>query len=265
MSNDLGGNFIDDLPDLGTQQIQQWLEVRQLVTSGSGWITLTVPHCHHYMDDCLVEAHIRRRTLEGHRADFCAVFDFPATRGNEFKSSLSDRRIGIAEIHAELGSDDVLNGKGKQFVFVPIGEVTQDTEQRWQVGVWSVVRLIDLNRCPHWIANGPELLSTDDSVIKVRPIIGDGELQPSFVAGRFRKSFVAGYRIHEMIEAASKGINAIRDDERPFIERRRLVDPDNSCVSGAVSIHLLQNAVRISVHPGRDFIADGLSMFRAVS
>ena len=246
-------------------EVERGLEVRPLVTSRGGWITLTVPHSDHYMDDCLVEAHIRRRTLENHRADLCAIFDFPATRENEFKISLNNRRIGVAKIHADLGSDDALNCKGKQFVFVPIGEIAQDTEQRWQIGVWSIVRLIELNCCPHRIANGSELFPANDGIIKVRPIIGDGELEPSFVAGRFRKRFVAGYRIHEMIEAASEGINAICNDEGPFMERRRFVDPYDDCISGAVSVHLLKDAVRISFHPGRNFIADGLSMFRAVS
>ncbi|HXS78469.1 MAG TPA: hypothetical protein VN753_19980 [Terracidiphilus sp.] len=149
-------------------------------------------------------------------------------------------------------------------MFVPIGELTQDVEQRGQVGVWSVVRLIPLDRCPHWIANSSQLPATYDSIIKIRFAVGDGELQFPFVAGTFRKRFVAGYRINEMIQAATQGVDAVSDNQGPLIERRRLIDPNSDCISGAISAHFLNDAVRISFHPGSDFIANGLSVFCAV-
>ena len=265
MSDDLRSNFVNDLSDLSSEHVQERLEISPWITGGHGWFTLTVSHSNHYMDDCLVEAHIRRRTLKGHRADLCAVFDFPAARRDELKISLGDRGVRVAKIHANLGCDYTFDSERKEFVFVPIGEFTQDAEQWGQIGVWSVVRLIPLNRCPHWIANSSELLSANDGIIKVRPIIGDGELEPTFVAGRFRKRFVAGYRIYEMIQAATEGVDTVGDDQGPIIERRGLINPNDDSATGAISIHLLKYAIRISFHPGRDFIADGLSMFRAVS
>jgi len=89
------------------------------------------------------------RTLEDHRADFCAIVDFAATRFDDFKIPLRDRGISAAKIHASLGCDYSLECERKQLVFVPLGQFAQDAEQRGQIGVWSVVRLIPLNRCPH--------------------------------------------------------------------------------------------------------------------
>jgi hypothetical protein len=133
------------------------------------------------------------------------------------------------------------------------------------VGVWSIVRLVPLDLCPHWIANSSELPSTRDGIIKIRLACSDGELKFPFIGGDRRRRFVAGYRIHEMIQAATKGVETIANSQRPIVERRQLVDVDSDCASGALSIHLLEDAVRISLTPGNTFITNGLSMFRAVS
>jgi hypothetical protein len=171
----------------------------------------------------------------------------------------------MAKVYANLPTKHGFRSHPEQPVFVPIGEFLQDAEQRGQLGVWSIVRLIPLDLCPHWIANSSEVLSTNNGIIKIRFAGGNGELKFPFIAGAYRRRFVASYRIHEMIQAATEGIETITNSQRPIIERRRLIDVNSDCVSGALSIHLLNDAVRISLTPGNTFITNGLSMFRAAS
>jgi hypothetical protein len=170
----------------------------------------------------------------------------------------------VGKIHANLPLEHSFNSRPEQPVFVPIGEFVQDAEQRGQLGVWAIVRLVPLNLCPNWIAYRPKLHSTDDSVIKLLFSAGDRELGFPFIGGRARKSLVTGYGIYEMVQTATKGIDAIRNSQGPLIERRRLIDANNNCASGVLSVHLLDDAIRISLTPGLDFITDGLSVFRAV-
>ena len=62
--------------------------------------------------------------------------------------------IGADERASILGTmmsrvSETLQSKTKQPVFVPIGELLQDAEQGRQLGVRSVVRLVDLYSCPN--------------------------------------------------------------------------------------------------------------------
>lgn len=76
---------------------------------------------------------------------------------------------------------------------------------------------------------------------------------------------MTGYGIDEMIQAAAEGVHEIPHDKGPVIQRRRLIDADRDCISGAIGVRLLDDAVRISLCPGQDFIADSLSMVCAPS
>lgn len=135
VSLNLGGNTIDDFSNLCTEQSKQAAEIGQVTSDRATWITLTVPHGNYKQELGFIEAHVRRRTIEGDRADFCAIFDFRVRRGNELVFPVPDAGVGTGKIHADLPLSDTLECQPDQLVFVPIGELLQDGEQRGQVGV----------------------------------------------------------------------------------------------------------------------------------
>jgi hypothetical protein len=66
-----------------------------------------------------------------------------------------------------------------------------------------------------------------------------------------------------MVKSHAEIVKCIRDNKRPSLERRRLVDAKDETISSAISIALLKDAIRVSFRPGDNFILDGLYVFLA--
>ena len=204
--------------------------------------------------------HIRGRTAENNRRDFCAVFEFPLMRIEPSLCSIGDDWAR----EAYISRADCCKDKLKQFVFVRILEIPEHGEEGREFWVRSIVRLEKLDHCPHGIADSaePPLLNVP---LKTFVTITYGEHEAVRVGGRIGTGFVDGHAIHEMVKNTSEIVDAVCDDQRPAFNIGLPVDVENGTVACGVGICFVGEAVRVTIRPFADFFLDGLSMFVGAS
>lgn len=259
MSLNKSSNIIDDPANFSANQIINRDEIIPVGAIGPGCVTLTVLNRNYNVHDVPVELHVRRRTVTNHREDFCAIFNFPGVRdGLPFPSVL-----GEITREAYIPLRESPESHLEQSVFVPVCKVAQDRQERRKVWMWSIVRLRSLDCCLNWIANRPEIVPVINHSIESFPSVRNGELESFLMDRGVRRSFMHGNSKNEMVKGRAEIVKCVRDNERPSLERREFVNPEDKTVSGAISIAFLKDAVRVSVRPGDHFILDGLYMFLA--
>ncbi len=255
------GNLPNNRSHLLVQKRKDSHNVAPVMPVGVGWSTLTVPKAYTNFEDGFIELHIRRRGITNQSEDLCAIFDFSGTRDGidlwrrgrkvTFQANLSLRHSTI-------------NNWG-QPVLVGIIDFTQDGQQWGKFWVRAIVRLKPLDSCSNWLANFSELHVANDGIVKIRPTVGNGESEFSFIAGRLRRRFMDRDTVNKMVKGGAHVADTIRSDDLPTLKRGSFIYPCDKTVSGAVRLDLSDDAVRVSVDPGTDFILKGLSVFLAPS
>jgi hypothetical protein len=86
---------------------------------------------------------------------------------------------------------------------------------------------------------------------------------PPLMGGRIGRSFMNGNGIDKMVKSITEIAQGISDYKRPSLKGRRLINSQNKTVTSAVTICLLEQAVRVSLRPGKGFILDSLYVFLA--
>lgn len=129
----------------------------------------------------------------------------------------------------------------------------------------SVVRLKQLKDCFNWVANTSKQ-SPFNSVIKLIPTICNGEGQTPIMRRRIGSpSLMDSHGIDKIVESTSEIVDAIPNYQSPMAKRRRFILSQEKAISGVIRICLFGETVRVSIHPGLDFILDGLSVLLAPS
>lgn len=259
MSYNLSGHLINDAANGAAYLGVKGGQLSTVAPLGSGWITLCVPNRHDNIYDVPIEIHVRRRTITNNREDLCVVFNLV----KEWKRfALRIARESPSETYIPLCG--CAESKPEQFVFVGISEIAQDAQQRGESCVGGVVRLRFLNSCPNWVAYSAKSL-LGDGASETRARVSYGEHEPVFIAGRVRRSLVDSDGIDKMVESIPQVIERIGNYQRPSLSRGRLIDPQNQAVSGAISVSLLDETIRVPARPGADLVLDGLSVLLAPS
>ena len=258
MSNHLRRHVINNLSDFAGKCGIQSGKISPVRPRGIGWVSFTVPYCSDDIEFRPVVAHVRRRTRENRRIDFCAVFDFIGARNYLAGSPV----IGNFPYQAEIPCIDNTVNHLEQLVLVPIIQVTQNGQEWAERWMRAIVRLKRLNDCPHRAANISEIVSGHCGP-EVRCVIADGEGEFVFIGGRARSSLLADNGIDQMVESTSQIMDSVSEPQRPSLKRGRFIDSKNNAITGAIAIDSLQNAIRVSVCPGPKLILDGFSVFLA--
>jgi hypothetical protein len=250
----------NDAPNLGTDSVEQGEDLISARVFGAGWITLVVPHRNYYFQKNAIPVHIRRRSVTNNRKDLCAIFYLPEIEDVCKGSPI----VGMFTLEAKLSLADCSVSQPRQSVFVRVVEFSQHTQERRQHWMRSVVRLEHLESCPHRFTDFSQR-PLADSFVKILPSIGNGESKSPMIGRGSGFGFTDRNSSSQIIEGRTEIAESIGHDQSPSLELSWLHDTENETVTGAVVVHFLDEVVRISLHPGVGFIADGLSVFLAPS
>ncbi len=215
----------------------------------------SIPECQHKIEDLSVELHIWRRTLENECRDLCAIFEFP---------DISDKLTSRADttrwpLEAYIPPCNSRECDFEQSVLVKVVEVSQDSEQREEFFVRSIVRLHSLNGRSNWLAQGfksppfllPELSTT----------IAYGEHKFPVVGRDFLSRLINSDCINKIVERAPQIMHDITGDKTPFLQRGFFLNSKDNRIPGKVSISFVNNSIRAFIHPGFDLILEGVEIF----
>ncbi len=247
---------VNNVPDFLAQFGEESRKIIAASKVRGGWITLTMPYRNDDVHFHSIPVHIRRRTVTHHREDLCAIFHFPSV-GDSSPTPTIGRMFAC---EAKIPMSHCAIHESEQSMFVRIVQFSQDLQKRRQLFVRSVVRLQRLENCPHRLANSSEPLGSD-LLVKVRPVIRNRESQSSVMRWSGEPGLENRNTVDEIVQGGSQIVEAIGNHQSPSLEWRGLVLSKDEAITGAVSVYLLRDAVRVSVHPGLDFIVDGLSVF----
>jgi len=245
---------VDDLSHVSSNFREQSADFAVPHPVGIGWTTLAVKNRNSDIENCPVVLHIRRRTVANHREDFCAVFDF---------SGISDfLPVAAFGKFADEAYVPLCNGaesQSDQVVLVRIVHVAEDSEERRELFVRSILRLYPLNSCPHGGAYIPKS-SNVECLPEVFGRISDRESIVG-IPGRVGGGFVTSDGVNKVIQGGTKVGKAVRKHQAPPLKRGRLIDAKEDAVSSVVRVSLSRDTIWVSVKVGPDFILDGLSVF----
>lgn len=218
-----------------------------------------IPESQHEVKNPSVELHIWRRNSEGKRCDLCAVFEFPVI-GNKL-TSVVDIVRWPKEAYIPLCNCGECNHE--QSVLVNVVEVSQESKQREEYFVRSIVRLHGLNGRSHWLAQG--FKSPPVALPELFTRVAYGEHEQLVVGRDFLTRFVNGDCINIMIERTPQVMHNIAGNERPFLERGFFFNSKDNTIPGKVIIRLVDKTIRVIIHPGFDLILDGVEVFLGMS
>lgn len=206
-----------------------------------------------------IELHIWRRTIEGKRRDLAAVFEF---------SVVSDKLTSLVDVvrwpkEAYIPPCNCGECDYKQSVLVNIVEVSQESKQREEYFVRSIVGLHGLNGRSHWLAQG--FKSPPVALPELFTRVAYGEHKLSLVRRDFLSRFANGDCINIMIERTPQIMHDIAGNERPFMERGFFFNSKDNTIPGKVSIRMVDKTIRVIIHPGFDLILEGVEVFLGMS
>jgi hypothetical protein len=251
-------NNVYNVANFFSEQRQQGREIGSIAAIWPRWITFAVPQRDNCQKIIPIELHIRSRTIDGIRHDFCAVFDFSGISKDLYdgtERSFADK--------ANLSMDGGSESQSEQLVLVSIFEQIEDGEHWRESRVPSIVRLARLDSCRHWVA---ESLDSSGSFRKSFGNIAERESEIAMIGGRLLPvSLVDGNCINKVIEGAPKIVDDIPDHQRPSLQGRFNADMGNQAVSGRIGVYLSRDQVGAAILPSPNFIFDGLSMFVGTS
>jgi hypothetical protein len=257
-SRNLRSNPVNHFTDFLVQEVKNSNHIAPVAPIRTGWVTLTMPNmnCHAELP-AFIEVHIQSRGIANERKDLCAIFDFPVTDNCRDIGIHGNARL-IYE--ANLPSTDRAINKLEQAVLVTVTEFAQDSQERREVFVRSIVRLQRLDECLNRSAYCPKS-SHSDCLGETGITGGNGESEFAFIAGKVRRRFMRGDCIDKMVEGGTQIVDTVSRYERPSQNRRRFINLENQAVTGAIRTELIHETIRVSVHPGAEFILDGLGVF----
>jgi hypothetical protein len=260
VSFDLRKNLVDHTSDNTAHVSVESAEFRAACPVGAEWITLSVPNHNSYIEDMPIEVHLRGRTIANHRKDFCIVFNL----AYEWDcGALGSGREIPREAYIPLQGSG--QSQMEQFVLIGVGEVAQDSQERWKGWMRSVVRLRILDSCPNWVAYRSKVVPVIDGFIEPCPTVGNGELQSSLMGRRIRRSFMDSDCVNKVVKSIPEIIEGISNQEGPSLQRGSLVHSNDEAMPSAIRVLLFDQAIRVSVRPSQEFIFEGLSVFLASS
>lgn len=202
-----------------------------------------------------VVLHVRCRSVEFNRRDFCAVFHV-ALMGDECHSLAGSK----ARDTIEFSFDRLADGQLEQPVFVRIVEVAQDGKERREFRVRSIVRLNILDCCSHTLAersNAPLL----PLIREVGGSVTDRKLKDASVQRGITITLNDSNSVEELIQSAPKIVNTISRDQSPTDDRGRFGDIQGDAKTSSLGITLSEQGVRTTFHPSPDLVLDGISVF----
>lgn len=212
-------------------------------------------NCNDNVENMFIELHIWRRSVKNERNDLCAVFEFPRIRDELVVSS---SQIGRAK-EANFSSCSGRKCQPEQLVFVRVIEISQDGKKGREVWVRSVVRLQALNDCTR---RDTECRKTSFTLIpEISTRITYREHKPVFMGWGILSGFVNSDCVHKVVERTSKIVDNISNLERPSLQRRLIVDPQDNAISGRIGICLEGQTIRIRCDPGDNFVLEGVEAF----
>jgi len=242
---DNGVNFID-------QGVEESIDQRLVMALRPG----SVAYRYAELNTEVLVAHIRCRTVELDRRDFCAVFYVPLMGDKRYVLSTRSKPGDTAE----FSLDRLADGQLEQSVFVPIVEVADDGKKWRAFRVWSIVRLCLLDLCPHTLAERSNA-SLLPAVGKVVRGVTDRKLENVPVRRRVAVAFNDSDSVEELIQGAPEVVNAISRDQSPTYERRLFNDMKDDTKTSALGVTLSEEDIRLTFHPSPDLILDGISVF----
>ncbi len=167
---------IDDLPHFFIQQCQQRSDIGAITSVWPRWITFSMPQRDANIEFEPIELHIRCRTIEGVRNDFCAVFNFPVIDPNNGSAPSFDGW----SCKTNVPRNDGRKSYSEQSVLVSVFQGIEDQKQWREIRVRSIVRLTLLDNCPHIRAE------SFDAKVGFSEFIGriaDGESEIALIGG----------------------------------------------------------------------------------
>ena len=203
--------------DLRDEEIEN---VSQLANGAAAWSGGT---CYGYHEGCLVlVAHIRLGRCDGEPREFCATF-YRGEMKSDFR--LHKDELVVWRHKTELPLLGIGENYIEQPVLVGIVEVGQETQERGELAVRSIIRLRSSNSCPCFIAqrcDSPHLFR--EGVGR----IGNRELEPVLHRGRIRSTFTHSDGINQIVESRAEVVNTIPGEQSQSVEGRRRLKIDNA-------------------------------------
>ncbi|HEY6765620.1 MAG TPA: hypothetical protein VI386_12670 [Candidatus Sulfotelmatobacter sp.] len=207
-----------------------------------------------YYDGGLVlEIHVRLRGVDSKPRNFRAEFQSLSSKIYD-RLTAAGRQLEVKLPLTDLGCDYV-----EQPVFVKVIEVSEQSEQRREGWVPSIVRLHSFDFC---LDGQTEVL--DSIPLCIEPIgnVCNRELENSGVQRRVLLGFVNGSSVDEMVKSGPQIMDAVSYEERPSVQRRVNFDfLDEVAVAGTISVDLLPDDVRVAVNPSLEFAIESIGMF----
>ena len=198
-------------------------------------------------------AHVRRRTGVNGRRDFCAVFHFGCPKKKLDRFSWANNVIDI--MPARVPS--LVHSYVEQPVLIPVVEVSEQSEQRRKAFVRAIVRLHDLDFCPHATAERPDRSFFPSEQLRA---VTDRKGEEFGLWGRITLGLEDGDGIKEMIQCTPQVVDDITGDERPCDQIGRLENFDYVAVPGEIRACLFNESIRLTINPGADLTLEGIDM-----
>ncbi len=197
--------------------------------------------------------HIRLRCGEIEECNFCASF-------YRVSQPVNINRSAPRGYELYLPARGVTEDYIEQSVLVKVIEVSQDGQDRREVGVRSVVRLRSLNKCLSLPANA---IHSPTPLLDTEGIGGitDRELKFPGIRRGIGTAILDSQCVNKMVQRGAQIPDAISGNKGPSIYRRILQDIDEKGVAATLSLTLSPDGMRTILLPRLQFGVESVEVF----
>jgi hypothetical protein len=156
-------------------------------------------------------------------------------------------------------------------MLIGIGKFPENCEKGRESGMFPNIGLQSSNGSDNFRAKDTGTCAHSDTplVAPVIPLIlgiNDDEGEPLYIAGRIFRRFKLGNRVNQMIQGATKIVDAVSDDKSPThkVLGKSLVMPSNSMV-GMIRVIMKRGVCLAVLRPFSDFVVDDFVMFHSAA